>query len=511
MENIAFHTAAIKTGGSNGSANSSALSGSGKGVMALGGGMNFFDLMFARLAGAGTSEITKGSQSGALKASNLLSDVKVTELPDGTLGVSLGENGLDLEASELLTTKTDSNLLKDISAKKKFLEFLDTLLAGIPEGEKPAIDLSGKLTKKDLLNSATAEFPGLIATGLKPGQLATAMEKFGRDILQQYEGNEEIQGVIVGLIKMMPPQSNSGFDAIIMPKALFVSKDGNGTPMTGQAASSSPSSGQTAPAGPLSLNGQGSSYNPMTPLTADEAMLAAAAKGKGGQEISGKVAGMETLAGKGGEKADAASASFAFLSGFEFPFPGDIFSADNWSDPVLDKLGMQSPGQNTSHQASLTQMVTQAPQAGSAHPSTQIVAAHLQKMAANSDTRNMTLDMDPPDLGRVKVQMEYNVKEKTVKAHMLIEKPETYLMLQRDSHALERALQEAGLEVGGESLEFELAQDGQDFTHDGSHDGNSNGYSSGGETGGEEIEVIETTMNWYIDPETGAQRYDLLV
>jgi len=220
---------------------------------------------------------------------------------------------------------------------------------------------------------------------------------------------------------------------------------------------------------------------------------------------------MTNLVSGGNGEAKTAEVNTAFLSDPGFPLPGNIFAPDNWVDPIMERLGVHPAGQNTTNTANLTQMVTQAQQAGSSHPSTQIIAAHLQRMATNGETRNMTLEMQPPELGRVKVRMEFDAKSKSVKAQMLIEKPETFLMLQRDAHVLERALQNAGLDVSDGSLNFELAQDGQQFTQDGSHDGNSNGWSGNDGSNGEEIGIIETTMNWYVDPETGMQRYDLLV
>ncbi len=519
MENMAFHSAAIKTGGNpQNTGAGKALESSGKGVLALGGGMTFFDMMFARLA-EGTGQAMADSETKSRNLTNSLSGVQVTELPDGSLGITLGQtdgNG-GINPAELLTAARDSDLLKGITARKKFLEFLDSLLAGLPEGEKPVIDLSGKITKKGLLDSAgSAEFPGLIAAGISPGQLTEAMEKFGKDVLQQLEDTENIQGIMIGLIKLMPPQSNAPFDAIVMPKALFVDKNSlQGSLKTGQAAMSS-SPGQTAPAGPLP-----SSYTPMAPLSpeavaAGEAALAGG-KSQGHAALPGDAgtARLSALAGNGSGAGDSSppAANPAFLTGMDFTFPGDIFAPDNWSDPVTERLGINPSGQHTTHTGNLTQIVTHARHAGAGHPSSQIIAAHIQKMAAGGETRNMTLEMQPPDLGKLRVRMEFNAKDKTVRTHMLIEKPETYVMLQRDAHVLERALQNAGLEISDGTLDFELAQDGQEFTHDGSHDNNPGGYngSGGNEENADGLEIIETAMNWYVDPETGAQRYDLLV
>lgn len=105
--------------------------------------------------------------------------------------------------------------------------------------------------------------------------------------------------------------------------------------------------------------------------------------------------------------------------------------------------------------------------------------------------------------------MRFN-KENGMKALLTIEKPETLAMLQRDAHALERALQEAGLEIGGDSLSFDLAGEGYDFSHNGQHDGQGS-YGKGGDQGAdEELVLLETTLDWYVDPETGHTHYSIL-
>jgi hypothetical protein len=97
---------------------------------------------------------------------------------------------------------------------------------------------------------------------------------------------------------------------------------------------------------------------------------------------------------------------------------------------------------------------------------------------------------------------------------MMIEKPETFLMLQRDAQMLEKALQDAGLDVGSDTLSFELAQDSNLFDHD-QKDQNGNSGAGGGKGGenaeSEDLDIIETTMDWYVDPQTGLTRYNLLV
>lgn len=128
--------------------------------------------------------------------------------------------------------------------------------------------------------------------------------------------------------------------------------------------------------------------------------------------------------------------------------------------------GASGSGQITGLGAAPTPAAAQAPagaqgQAG-AHAATQILAITMQKAAEGGQSRSFTLQMDPPELGRVEVQMRFG-KDKTLKAVLLVEKPETYLLLQRDAQVLERSLQGTGLDTGG-GLEFSLAKDGERFS-----------------------------------------------
>ncbi len=145
-----------------------------------------------------------------------------------------------------------------------------------------------------------------------------------------------------------------------------------------------------------------------------------------------------------------------------------------------------------------------------AHPASQIVAAAMLRATQGGETKTLTVTLDPPELGRVAVRMEMG-RDRSIKAVLSVEKPEALSVLQRDSHLLERALQNAGFETGGESLTFELAQDGGAFDHGAGGHGTGHGEGSGTKDHSGEDSVIETKMTWFIDPHTGAQRYNLYV
>jgi len=78
------------------------------------------------------------------------------------------------------------------------------------------------------------------------------------------------------------------------------------------------------------------------------------------------------------------------------------------------------------------------------------MARNLQKGMSRFDIR-----LDPAELGRIDVRMEVQ-KDGRVAAHMIVERPETLDLLQRDASALTRALNDAGLQTSSDSLNFSL-------------------------------------------------------
>ncbi len=161
-------------------------------------------------------------------------------------------------------------------------------------------------------------------------------------------------------------------------------------------------------------------------------------------------------------------------------------------------------------QGALTNVITQAQGATHAHPATQMVSASIQKAVKAGEDAHIKIRLDPPELGRVDVKMSID-QDNVSKIVLTIEKPETHTMMQRDAAALERALAESGLDVN-DGLEFELASENHDFDSD-SRSGDGRGQSAGnggnGENGDEEL--IETSMNWQVDPNTGQMHYNILV
>lgn len=162
-----------------------------------------------------------------------------------------------------------------------------------------------------------------------------------------------------------------------------------------------------------------------------------------------------------------------------------------------------------------TALLAQANSATQSHPATQMVAATLQRAAQGNGNTQITLQLDPAELGKVEVKMTID-QDNMMKAVITAEKPETHMMMQRDSQTLEKALQAVGLDSSSDSLSFELAQDGSFFDNDNRQGGgNGGGHSGNGGHGGDsdigDDGIIESTMTWDIDPETGHMHYSILV
>jgi len=89
-------------------------------------------------------------------------------------------------------------------------------------------------------------------------------------------------------------------------------------------------------------------------------------------------------------------------------------------------------------------------------PLTQMVNMQLQR-GINSKIESMTLQLEPAELGRLDIKLKFG-KDGKISAHMIVDKPETLALLQKDSHYLEKVLQQTGLDADENSLSFDLRQ-----------------------------------------------------
>jgi flagellar hook-length control protein FliK len=118
---------------------------------------------------------------------------------------------------------------------------------------------------------------------------------------------------------------------------------------------------------------------------------------------------------------------------------------------------------------------------------------------------SITLQLSPSELGRIHLKLSID-EEKNAQASVMVERPATLELLQRDMKALERALQDAGLKAGPGDLSFSLqGGDPESFAREfGSGNGNGgsgSGLSNGGDGADElpaagPVAVVDTADGW---------------
>jgi hypothetical protein len=86
------------------------------------------------------------------------------------------------------------------------------------------------------------------------------------------------------------------------------------------------------------------------------------------------------------------------------------------------------------------------------------LAYEIKRHHSNGVNR-FEIRLEPAELGRIDVRLEV-ADDGTTRAHLSADRPETLDLLQRDSRALERALQGLGLKTDRDAIAFSLRQDG---------------------------------------------------
>ncbi|WP_424983804.1 flagellar hook-length control protein FliK [Maritalea sp. S77] len=146
------------------------------------------------------------------------------------------------------------------------------------------------------------------------------------------------------------------------------------------------------------------------------------------------------------------------------------------TDTITDKiLNLQRTEQQHQSQIQIDKVAhQQAPQKQINLPA---MAFEVVRQIRNGAQR-FEIRLDPPEMGKIDVQLE--MEGKNVTARLTVERAETLDLLQRDQRALERALQQAGLNTDKANLQFSLKQDqnggqGQQFGQENGQQANLNG------------------------------------
>ena len=116
--------------------------------------------------------------------------------------------------------------------------------------------------------------------------------------------------------------------------------------------------------------------------------------------------------------------------------------------PVAAAPASAAPG--ATHTAPSTAPAAQAAAASQAAPAVRIgqvpMTIGLRSLQGSSEFQ---IRLDPAELGRIEVKLEIDKARGTVMTHLVVDRPETLLMLQRDAGQLQQALSQAGLDASG--------------------------------------------------------------
>lgn len=504
MDTNVFATKTIQTSALTGNG-VTALAGKG-GMFSGTAGLNFMDLILAQLQANGDLASTATLPAGVTNTLKTQSaDIAgspedIEKLAQQALA-KLGQAIQPATDSEQTASADLGLVILSPQDQKKLLAILQNFLNGQPDGSKLTVEslnngILKKLDTKDLVSTKEEGDPTLIVSGLSPQQLTDLLKK-----LQEGKDDPAQTDLMVGIVQLTPPD---------VKKETFFQLRGSLAPVTTDA---------STPANPQDSVGSATiEASSMTALTV-EGEEKADPKAKGFGEVlkifesakadtSGKLSAHAEL--KAMMKANGPAN--ATLTATPHTTPGALTQSISWDQIYPEGLSLQSGMTGTiitnpvTGTAQMTSLTTGSQAAVSPHPATQQVASALTR-TINGTESAMTLRLDPPDLGRVSIRMVFD-KNKSVKAVVTAEKPETFMMLQRDSHVLERSLQDAGLNTANGGLSFQLSQDGSLMGQN--QQGQRQTYDGGASAPAEEEIAIETTMNWSVDPRTGTMHYNIL-
>lgn len=168
-------------------------------------------------------------------------------------------------------------------------------------------------------------------------------------------------------------------------------------------------------------------------------------------------------------------------------------SGEGFSDELSAQISAQLSA--TSGDKSIqgfSQYLSQA-RGAAASPASNMVGLQIQKNIANGVDK-MTVHLEPAELGRVEIRLKFG-KDGSIKAHLLVDKPETLAMLQRDSSSLERALQNSGFDASDKTLSFDLRDGNQNKWQEAFENSrNENGFSGEDKA---DIQTITASISLY--------------
>lgn len=513
-----------------------ALAGASTGAAAnIAGGGNFWDLILSQLV-TGKEQGVDGIIKGLTKSTGVTNEALTADAaalkkgdanPLALLQIALSNQNVDGNGNIVLPESTDGieKLQTQLDLTNGIINHLKNALPENAENTGLFSQVLSKLqTKSDTLqasitalesgtlakNTAVEDIPLplMIALGLTPAEIAKVADhidaledKLGRDIT--------VEDLIAGVGGIIPPAPET---AVLATAGL---KTDISSTLSAIDEDTMPTDDLAAQLNKLDVGaGTGEELAPE-----ENATMKRADRGMDVRADAEAYVGNDNTNTHGEAKKSAATfkenliamANSAKAAAGEIVLPASLFGAET-DGSFWQQFGVQaSSALNFGTTAQAANLSATNASAGQTHPATQMVAATLTKAGKEGTSDTMTLKLDPPELGSVSVRLEFG-KDKTVKAHLLVEKPETFMMLQRDGFTLERALQNAGFDARGSDISFELAQGGGDFNPQSGEGGGDENYSGGpksGAAGEDEGQIVQSTMTWQVDSATGHVRYNI--
>lgn len=360
--------------------------------------------------------------------------------------------------------------------------------------------------------------PLLIASGLSPAQIEQLKDQIAASAQAVTDAQDVSDGsAAIAMVNFVaaPVQNNPAImantplDTAVDIPALNQNPAGLAIAATASAQAGEVASDAPKAASPFA-------QRPLRPFEISQlAQEAESSAASGNAPATNDVADAERPGAEASVKADI-QAGLGKLDKLSHFFMASNGNFDMTSGMIPTALNQVGSGQSTS----LTTPLLNNASAAASHPATQTIAVMLEKAAANGEVKEQTLrvELDPPELGRVQIQLSYE-KGEAMKVHLLAEKQETLNLLQRDSHALKAALDQAGVKMDGSSLSFDMAGGNQSFDqmlgqfHDGRSSHSHQGFSLDGTNGhtaqsGTETTVMQVKMNNIPDFSNGNLSYD---
>ena len=462
----------------------------------------------------------------ALNQKALEGDIKATPNDPNAKNLTTAKNG---DKKTAAPSVSKSLLIDNEKARKDLLSKIGEVLDKL---QKLAQDNDGALTVANLTPAQIADLKSKVEALLAKAasgsdgaavvaQSANVQDSGETDDSKKTDAkddNDALASMLAGLVKLLPQQQAQ---SVIVPQGISL------TPIIpSDAQTSAPSDATTPNANDIisKLNSLLSTNQANSELTVDSKQTAAAPSAPKGsfnqllKDFSDKKDSSNFGIIQDANVKTAPTSSHAnptpstkndgsLLTGWDFSDNGSFqFNASDISQGLMNNMAAQSSSAlSITGPASVTNLVTQAASATTPMPATQMVAASIQK-AASDGVNKITLELEPAELGKIEVRLSFG-HDKTVKAVVVAEHSDTINMLQRDGHFLERAFQNAGLDSSDKSsLSFELAKEGYSF----GRDQGSNSNSGGQNAKDDEVEPIQSTMNWHVDSVTGQTRYNIL-